>query len=218
VTEKATIAVATVLQDLNFYSKLSFSTSMIRRRKATSSSSTSSSPQPHADDESSYDGAKGRQANRYRRIDYSYWDIIVISIAISITLVTLILMYYPRSDNLHGKEKLIRRDACGCFPHDGSGARIAYLISLHNRRTLDDSLVLLKSLSAPSNIFLIHIDTKLSQDEYELSDLKYFIEGECKACGARVVVESKFDLKWGQWSMNHPTHWSECLIENLILK
>jgi len=97
---------------------------------------------------------------------------------------------------------------CGCFPHDGTGARIAYLVTLHNQRTLDDSVTLVKKLAAASNIILIHIDTKLPFEDYEKSDLKEFVHGDCKACEATVLVERKFDVKWAEWSMNDPTHWS----------
>jgi hypothetical protein len=101
------------------------------------------------------------------------------------------------------------RDDCGCYLHDGTGARIAYLITLHNERTLNDSLDLVKSIAAPRNIILIHVDRKLSMQDYEGSELNEFSEGRCQACGAKVLVESKFDLDWGQWNMNLPTHWSK---------
>jgi hypothetical protein len=103
----------------------------------------------------------------------------------------------------------IERDKCGCFHHDGTGARIAYLVTLHNRRTLDDSVVLIKNLAAASTIILIHIDTKLPLEYYETSDLKEFLHGDCKACAATVLVERKFNVEWAHWSMNDPTHWSE---------
>jgi hypothetical protein len=104
------------------------------------------------------------------------------------------------------------RDECGCYPHDGTGARIAYLITLHNQRTLQDCLDLVKAIAAPRNIIFIHIDRKLSLDSYQRSELKQFVDmdldGGCRACGATTLVDSKFDLEWGAWSMNLPTHWS----------
>jgi hypothetical protein len=97
---------------------------------------------------------------------------------------------------------------CPCYPHDGSGARIAYLITIHNKRTLADSVSLVQSISAPRTIILIHIDTKLSTQEYETSELNRFVHNEeCARCGSKIIVDSLFNLEWGQWSMNHPTLW-----------
>lgn len=189
---------------------------MLRNRKKTSDSTGSPlSKISTRSDDSTYDGAKGPRRRLFRIIDYyeyeySSWQLILLTFIFILTACIAIksigngLQTCPQR-----RQDGIYRDACGCLPHDGSGARIAYLVSLHNARTLDAGLVLLKSIAAPSSIIFIHIDIKLSRDEYESSDLKSFIEGGCKACGARVVVESKFDLEWGQWSMNDPTHWSK---------
>jgi len=188
---------------------------MLRNRKKTSFSSTRTSPQSKISsrsDDSTYDGAKGPH-RLFRLIDYAHeysWQLILLTF---ILILTACIAIKSHGNGLHKchqrRQDGIYRDACGCLPHDGFGARIAYLVSLHNARTLDAGLVLLKSISAPSSIIFIHIDTKLSRDEYQMSELKSFIEGECNACGARIVVESKFDLEWGQWSMNDPTHWSK---------
>jgi hypothetical protein len=191
---------------------------MLRNRKKTSDSTTCSSPLSKIslrNDDSRYDGAKGPRRRLFRLIDYykyeySSWQLIVLTFILILTACIAIKSIGNSLETCpQRRQDGIYRDACGCLPHGGSGARIAYLVSLHNSRTLDAGLVLLKSIAAPSSIIFIHIDTKLSRDEYELSELNSFIEGECKACGARVVVESKFDLEWGQWSMNDPTHWSK---------
>lgn len=69
---------------------------------------------------------------------------------------------------------------------------------------------LLKSISAPGCIILIHIDIKLDRREYETSKLKAIVEDQdCLVCGADVLVESLFRIEWGSWSMNDPTHWSK---------
>lgn len=121
------------------------------------------------------------------------------------------VVYTATARNKRGHIRIvddIQRDNCGCFPHDGTGARVAYFVTFHNQRTLDDSVVLVRNLAAASNIILIHIDEKLPLESYETSNLKEFIHGECKACEATVVVKRKYNVKWGEWSMNEPTHWS----------
>ncbi len=125
-------------------------------------------------------------------------------------------------------------------PASSSAARIAYLITLHNRRTLRQSLQLLKSIASPGFIILIHVDTKLKlktfhkdhkddvyENEDEYSELMSFIndciydsksESESDSyscnfncCGAKVIVDSIYDSKWGQWSMLEPKIWGECI-------
>jgi hypothetical protein len=107
-------------------------------------------------------------------------------------------------------------EQCQCLPHnskdDDSSARIAYLITLHNERTLNESLTLLKSIAAPGFIVLIHIDIKFPQEKYEHSDLMTYVnDAKCNTCGANVVIESIFDAEWGQWSMLEPTIWGKNL-------
>jgi len=118
-----------------------------------------------------------------------------------------------KEDEFYEKQSLWEN--CGCRltataneSGSGRGARIAYLVTMHNQRTLEDSMTLMKAIASPHNIILIHIDSKMNMDDYDTSSLASFIEGECKACGASILVESKFDLAWGTWSMNDPTHWS----------
>ena len=102
---------------------------------------------------------------------------------------------------------------CHCLPHseEGTGARIAYLITLHNERTLEESLRLLKSIVAPGFIVLIHIDKKFPKEKYEDDDLIHYVNDKtCSCCGAHVLVDSVIDAEWGKWSMMEPTIWGEC--------
>lgn len=125
----------------------------------------------------------------------------------------------PFSNHDDVKASKVEPDSCGCFPHDGTGARIAYLITLHNKQTLDDGFKLFKSIAAPGNIILIHIDRKLESQDYERSDFYKLTmsDNDCMTCGAEVLVDSKFDLEWGKWSMNDPTHWSKFMCYYLDL-
>ncbi len=117
---------------------------------------------------------------------------------------------HPPSQLLVDKEKynessLQRWAECGCYVNENGGGRIAYLVTLHNQRTLEDSITLMKTISTPKNIILIHIDAKVNMEEYMESELYDFINARnengdgCQACGANVLVESKFDLQWGEW-------------------
>lgn len=85
--------------------------------------------------------------------------------------------------------------SCGCLEYDTSqSGRIAYLITLHNKRTLEDSINLLKSLIAPGFIVLIHIDKKLPKEEFQKSELKKFIDKDdsCNHCGADIFVDTVY--------------------------
>ena len=85
-------------------------------------------------------------------------------------------------------------------------ATIAYLITLHNDRTLIDALYLFRALRSPYSLIAIHIDTKLPIYKYHKSPLYEEIEN-C-SCGAKIHVDSIYSCKWGQWSMNEPTIWA----------
>ncbi|KAG7368088.1 core-2/I-branching enzyme [Nitzschia inconspicua] len=86
------------------------------------------------------------------------------------------------------------------------GARIFYLIGIHNQRTLDDSLHLFRSIRDPRNTILIHFDTKFGLNAYRNSSLHKEINA-CP-CGSHVEVASIYDCAWGTWTMNLPTLWS----------
>ena len=71
------------------------------------------------------------------------------------------------------------------------GARILYLITVHNQRTIDDAVYLLRSIRDVRNTILIHIDIKLNRQIYFHSQL--YREVQNCPCGSRVIVESLFD-------------------------
>lgn len=83
-------------------------------------------------------------------------------------------------------------------------AKIAYLITLHNERTLLDALSLFRAIRSPYSLILIHIDTKFTS--YKTSPLMKEIN-ECP-CGSEIHLDSLFSSEWGQWSMNYPTLWA----------
>lgn len=128
-------------------------------------------------------------------------------------------------DSVSASSKLQSGAKCSCLDSDqrhnnnqNAGARIAYLITLHNHRTLEQSLTLVRSVAAPGFIILIHIDAKFDEKEYENSDLLDCVRGDMDEsqsgsastyCGAKIVVESLYDATWGQWSMLDPTIWGE---------
>ena len=99
------------------------------------------------------------------------------------------------------------RALSSCIGHSNAscGARIFYLIVIHNNRTLDDALYLFRSIRDVRNTIVIHIDTKFGMDPYKASALRQEIEA-CP-CGSHVEVASVEDSKWGTWSMNKPTFW-----------
>ena len=84
------------------------------------------------------------------------------------------------------------------------GARIFYLILIHNERTQNDALHLFRAIRDPRNVIFIHYDTAaeyLMQDE----DHALFQEMETCACGAKIRIESVYSVEWSKWSMNLPT-------------
>ena len=118
--------------------------------------------------------------------------------------------------NANNNNNLNFNNECNCqpysIPEEDGGARIAYLITLHNQRTLDESATLLKRIVAPGFIVLIHVDTKFPKEEWagNSNEMMQFINDDgCNCCGATVVVESHFDCKWGKWSMLDPTLWGK---------
>ncbi|GMH49385.1 hypothetical protein TrRE_jg7277, partial [Triparma retinervis] len=94
-----------------------------------------------------------------------------------------------------------------CPPCNAAGpARLAYLINIHDSRTLNDALPLLNAISAPNNLVLIHVDKKFPPQEWRSSPLVRTVES-CGTCGTR-EVHSVADCKWGEWSMNEPVLWA----------
>lgn len=119
--------------------------------------------------------------------------------------------------------KDIGDNSCGCYHRSGvlrndnehnnenenvdnqEEARIAYLVTVHNRRTVDDALPLFRSIRYPRNIIMIHMDTKMDPAIFENSALARETQ-DCH-CGARVHVDSVHSAEWSTWSMNDPTFW-----------
>lgn len=98
--------------------------------------------------------------------------------------------------------------AQSCFnPQNGTscGARIFYLIVVHNNRTMNDALYLFRGIRDSRNTILIHIDVKFGMKPYESSVLKQEIDA-CP-CGSHVEVASVHNSSWSSWSMNAPTLW-----------
>ena len=84
-------------------------------------------------------------------------------------------------------------------------ARIAYLITVHNNRTLEDATPLFRAIRSPQNLIFVHVDAKLHFDVYRNSSL--YIEINACPCGSPVVVDSVHSAQWSTWSMNDPLFW-----------
>eukprot|EP00980_Cylindrotheca_fusiformis_P002142 scaffold481_cov208-Cylindrotheca_fusiformis.AAC.8 len=98
--------------------------------------------------------------------------------------------------------------AQSCYNPDNAsscGARIFYLIVVHNNRTMNDALYLFRGIRDPRNTVLIHVDIKFGLGPYHRSALKQEIEA-CP-CGSHVEVASVHNSSWSSWSMNMPTLW-----------
>lgn len=85
-------------------------------------------------------------------------------------------------------------------------ARIFYFIGIHNNRTLEAALYLLRGIRDPRNTILFHIDTKFAFHNYERSTLRQ--EVEACPCGSQIEVVSRYNATWGSWSMVEPTLWA----------
>jgi hypothetical protein len=86
------------------------------------------------------------------------------------------------------------------------GARTFYLIVVHNNRTLHDAVHLVRAIRDPRNIIAIHFDQKGSALSKNNDTILHKELEEC-SCGSIIRIESVYDVKWGQWSMNLPTLW-----------
>ena len=94
---------------------------------------------------------------------------------------------------------------------DGRGELLgAYLIIVHNKRTLDDAVNAFRALAASNAIIIIHIDRKLDWNVYLDSSLH--VEVEVCRCGANVYVDQARSSEWAEWSMNEPTLWAMDLL------
>lgn len=121
-----------------------------------------------------------------------------------------------------------RWSTCSCpkdRPDNVHSARIAYLISVHNKRTITDAAYLVKALLETSYkgdvaAILIHVDKRVGikadggESLYEDSPLKTYVDSclasECttdNSDGIVLEVHSHFAPEWSKWSMNDPTLW-----------
>jgi hypothetical protein len=93
------------------------------------------------------------------------------------------------------------------------GARIFYLIIVHNRQSMEEALFLFRAIRDPRNIVAIHVDVKArdllllssSSDDRPTNALLREIQ-DCP-CGSQVRVDAVHNVQWSQWSMNLPTFW-----------
>ena len=89
------------------------------------------------------------------------------------------------------------------------GARIFYLIIIHNEASMQDAVHLFRAIRDPRNIIAIHVDAKashlLERNEGPIPELLREIR-ECR-CGSLVRIEAVHDVQWSHWSMNLPTFW-----------
>lgn len=85
-------------------------------------------------------------------------------------------------------------------------ARIFYLVTVHNNRTLEDAAFLFRGIRDPRNIILFHVDVKFDFQFYQASALRQ--EVEACPCGSHVEVASVHNATWSTWSMLSPTLWA----------
>jgi len=115
------------------------------------------------------------------------------------------------------------------FPEtDAVDFRIAYLITVHDERTLNDAVYLFRAIRHVHHIILIHVDAKARhlvtsltkqdkdtttkdciQKKNRTKTSLCWLEHEIQtcSCGSTVVIDSVHDVKWSHWSMNLPTLW-----------
>lgn len=86
-------------------------------------------------------------------------------------------------------------------------ARVFYLISIHNDRTIQDALYTFRAIRDRNNIIAFHIDLKYGMEAYQNSLLRKEIVA-CPCGSTHIIVDSVHDCKWGAWSMNLPTLWA----------
>jgi hypothetical protein len=112
--------------------------------------------------------------------------------------------------------------------NDTPSARIAYLVSVHNKRTIADAAYLVKALIETSYkgdvaAIIVHVDKRVGikadgeESLYVNSPLKRYLDAclasECTSNnndsseGIVLEVHSHFAPEWSKWSMNDPTLW-----------
>ena len=90
-----------------------------------------------------------------------------------------------------------------------TGARLFYLILVHNERTEADAIHLFRAIRDPRNIIVIHYDRKVKHllETTRSSPSVLLQEVNSCPCGSTVRVESVYSVEWSKWSMNLPTLW-----------
>ena len=100
---------------------------------------------------------------------------------------------------------------CDCEQDDVASSsslplRLAYLIAIHNERTLHDAIHLLRAIRHPNHHILIHLDVK-AQELLDNSSLLQEVHSCPCATKTLVRIESVYNVSWSHWSMNLPTLW-----------
>ena len=72
----------------------------------------------------------------------------------------------------------------------------AFLISAHDEATIDGAAELLGQIYHPSDVFVLHVDAKVSDSAYE--DLLSSIPDQCTNIE---FVEERVDVGWGDWGI-----------------
>lgn len=85
-------------------------------------------------------------------------------------------------------------------------SRVFYLILIHDARTANDAVYLLRAIRDPRNVIVIHYDKKVEHLFTEGSAVLLQEVRSCP-CGSRIRVESMHSVEWSKWSMNLPTLW-----------
>jgi len=91
-------------------------------------------------------------------------------------------------------------------PQGAGGARIFYLLLIHNERTQNDAVHLFRAIRDPRNIVVVHYDTD-ARDLLDDNNNRLRHEMETCPCGSTVRLESVHTVEWSKWSMNLPTLW-----------
>lgn len=141
----------------------------------------------------------------------------LISMIRIIHAVALFLLLFPLLSSSEQNEDLIPSghvspSDCDCNAETLGGnddnigiARIAYLITVHNDRTIEDATPLFQAIRSPRNLIFVHVDAKLDMEAYYQSSL--YTEVTTCPCGSTVVVDSVHSAIWASWSMNYPMFW-----------
>ncbi|CAB9507899.1 expressed unknown protein [Seminavis robusta] len=98
-----------------------------------------------------------------------------------------------------------------------TGARIFYLVMVHNVFTLQDAVRLFRALRDPRHSIVFHVDRKVHDaidsgfpnNATELQNALTALQDEMDSCpcGSRVYMDSVHTVQWSHWSMNLPTLW-----------